>query len=223
MGRADAVTKARDDDSLLLTDQSTTVNPLVMARPREFDREFALERATGVFWAKGYGSTSTEDLLAAMKIGRQSLYNAFGDKRALYLEALERYQHATTSGHLQRLKSPVSPLEGVEALLLGLIAKDDGERAMGCMGVGAVSEFGARDPALAELRARVGPVLFSALVKRLREGQARGEIDPAMKVEDAARFVQMTMTGLQLAARSGASAAALRSLARFAVDRLKMR
>ena len=74
-----------------------------MARPREFDREEALERATGVFWAKGYASTSTDDLLTAMGIGRQSLYNAFQDKRALYLEALERYQRTTTTGHLQRL------------------------------------------------------------------------------------------------------------------------
>jgi hypothetical protein len=61
------------------------------------------------------------------------------------------------------------------------------------------------------------------LVERLRDGQAQGEIDPAMNVKEAARFVQMTMTGLQLAARSGASADALRSLARFAVDRLKKR
>jgi AcrR family transcriptional regulator len=194
-----------------------------MARPREFDREVALERATGVFWAKGYAATSTDDLLDAMGIGRQSLYNAFGDKRALYLEALERYQRATTSGHLQRLKAPASPLAGVDALLLGLIARDARERAMGCMGVGAVSEFGAGDAALAELRARAGRPLFSGLVERLREGQARGEIDPTMNVEDAARFIQVTMTGLQLAARSGASAAALRSLACFAVDRLKMR
>src|SRR6202522_2948928 len=194
-----------------------------MARPREFDRDHALERATGVFWAKGYTSTSTDDLLAAMGIGRQSLYNAFGDKRALYLEALERYQRATTSGHLNRLKAHASPVAGIEALLLGLIAEDDDQRAMGCMGVGAVSEFGSGDPALAELRARVGPVLFSCLVARLREGQTQGEIDPAMNAEEAARFVQMTMTGLQLAARSGASAEALQSLAHFTVERLKMR
>ena len=194
-----------------------------MARPREFDRELALARATSVFWAQGYCSTSTDELLAAMGIGRQSLYNAFGDKRALYLEALERYQGATTSGHLHRLKAPASPVAGIEALLLGLITEDANQRAMGCMGVGAVSEFGAGDPALAELRARIGPVLSSCLVERLREGQVQGEIDPAMNAEDAARFIQMTMTGLQLAARSGASADALRSLAHFAVDRLKMR
>jgi len=45
-----------------------------MVRPREFDRDEALDRATRAFWAKGYASTSTEDLLAAMNIGRQSLY-----------------------------------------------------------------------------------------------------------------------------------------------------
>jgi TetR/AcrR family transcriptional repressor of nem operon len=90
-----------------------------MARPREFDREEALARATRVFWAKGYASSSTEDLLAAMNIGRQSLYNAFGDKRKLYLEALERYQRERSASHLERLNSSASPLSGIEALLLG--------------------------------------------------------------------------------------------------------
>lgn len=197
--------------------------PFGMARPREFDREIALERATEVFWSKGYASTSTEDLLAAMKIGRQSLYNAFGDKRALYLEALERYQRGTNAGHLHRLKAPASALAGIEALLLGLIAPGEGQRAMGCMGVNAVGEFGAADSALVELRAKMAPVLFAGLVERLREGQVGGEIDPTMNTEEAARFIQMTMTGLQLAARGGASADALRSLAQFAVDRLKTR
>ena len=105
--------------SPLLIDQSITTIIGVMARPREFDREDALERATGMFWAKGYASTSTDELLAAMGIGRQSLYNAFQDKRALYLEALERYQRTTVAGHLQRLNGAASPIAGVEALHLG--------------------------------------------------------------------------------------------------------
>ena len=115
----------------LLTDQSITAKIGLMARPREFDREEALERATGVFWAKGYASTSTDELLAAMGIGRQSLYNAFQDKRALYLEALERYQRTTIAGHLQRLNGAASPIAGVKALLLGLISDNDDTRALG--------------------------------------------------------------------------------------------
>jgi TetR/AcrR family transcriptional regulator, transcriptional repressor for nem operon len=194
-----------------------------MVRPREFDRDEALERALRVFWAKGYASTSTEDLLAAMNIGRQSLYNAFGDKRTLYLEALERYQSESTAGHLARLNGGGSPLSGVEALLLGLIAEDDGERALGCMGVGAVSEFGVADPELAALRSKVAPRLARRLVERIREGQTCGEIDPGLDPRQTAAFVQMTMQGIQLGARAGSDAKSLRALARFAVDRFRAR
>jgi len=192
-----------------------------MVRPREFDRDAVLERAMTVFWAKGYASTSTEDLLEATGIGRQSLYNAFGDKRHMYLEALAAYQQRTNAEHLRRLSTPSSPLEGIKNLLQGLIADNDGLRAMGCMGVGAVGEFGARDPELVALWAKARPALRARIVARLREGQAKGEIDPAINVQDGASFVQMTMNGLQLGARGGAGAEALRKLARFAADRLK--
>ena len=194
-----------------------------MARPREFDRDKALERATGVFWAKGYASTSTEDLLAAMGIGRQSLYNAFQDKRALYLEALQRYQQSTTAGHLQRLNDAASPIAGVKALLLGLIGDTDDIRALGCMGVNAICEFGSTDPDVAALRSKVSPALHSQLTERLKEGQAAGEIDRSLDCATAATFIQMTMQSIQLAARGGIDATLLRTHARFVVERLKPR
>ena len=62
-----------------------------MARPREFDRDHVLGKAIGVFASHGYEGASTEVLLARMGISRQSMYDTFGDKRRLYLEALERY------------------------------------------------------------------------------------------------------------------------------------
>jgi len=194
-----------------------------VVRPREFDRDEALDRATRAFWARGYASTSTGDLLTAMNIGRQSLYNAFGDKRKLYLEALERYQRESNASNLARLNSGASPLSGVEALLLDLISEDDSVRALGCMGVNAVCEFGVADPALVMLRSKVGPRLFRRLVERIREGQARGEVDPAIDAREAAAFLQMTMQGIQLGARAGGDAKSLRSLVRFAVDRFRPR
>jgi TetR/AcrR family transcriptional regulator, transcriptional repressor for nem operon len=206
-----------------LTNQSIMAIAGLMARPREFDRDEALERATGVFWAKGFASTSTDDLLTAMGIGRQSLYNAFQDKRALYLEALERYQRTTTAGHLQRLNGAASPIAGVKALLLGLISDTDDTRALGCMGVGAICEFGATDPDIAALRSKISPVLDGRLVERLKEGQAAGEIDCSLDCAAAASFIQMTMQGMQLAARGGIDATSLRAQARFIVERLKSR
>ncbi len=192
-----------------------------MARPREFDRNKALMRAMKVFWAKGYTATSTEDLLEAMRIGRQSFYSAFGDKWRIYLEALTTYQELTVEAHLRRLNGPRSPIEGIKSLLQGLVADDDDLRAMGCMGVGAVGEFGTADPELVALWAKVGPTIQSRVVARLREGQASGEIDPKLHADEAAGFILMTMNGLQLGARGGARAQHLRKMARFAVDRLR--
>jgi AcrR family transcriptional regulator len=194
-----------------------------MARPREFDRDEALVKATAVFWDRGYAATSTDDLLKAMGIGRQSLYNAFGDTRGLYLEALERYQAESTASHLRRLDAPASPQEGLKALLVGLIPKDDHLRAMGCLGVSAVGEFGISDAELIALRAKVAPLMFGRLLARVREGQASGEIDPDMDSEGAARNVLLSMQALQLAARAGASWEALRDQALFIIDRLTPR
>jgi TetR/AcrR family transcriptional repressor of nem operon len=192
-----------------------------MARPREFDPDLALKRAMSVFWAKGYAATSTDDLLAAMKIGRQSMYDAFGDKRQLYVAALERYQMDSVGGHLERLRSAASPIAGIHALMIGLIPLDDQERSLGCMGVGSAAEFGTSDAHLVALRARSGEVLFNALTERLQAAQAADEIDRSLDVGCAAKFLQMTMQGLQLAARSGADFSTLKDLALFAVDRLR--
>jgi AcrR family transcriptional regulator len=194
-----------------------------MVRPREFDRDHALDRAMRVFWAKGYAWTSTDDLLAAMKIGRQSLYNAFGDKRKLYLEALDAYQRASNSGHLTRLNSCSSPLGGIEALLFGLIAEDDRARALGCMGVSAIGEFGTADQELVKLRGNAATTLSKRLAERIREAQALGEVDPSINARETAAFVQMTMQGIQLAARGGGDARSLRALAKFAIGRLQPR
>ncbi len=194
-----------------------------MARPREFERDAALTAAIEVFWTKGFAATSTEDLVQAMGIGRQSFYNAFGDKRRLYLEALETYQRNATSCHIGRLTTPVSPLEGLRDLLVGLIPDDDALRCRGCLGAGSVGEFGVTDPELVEMREKMVAAFRAKAVERLKEGQTLGEIDPEIDIEQAASFIVITMTGLQLAARGGASAQELHALAAFAVERFRAR
>jgi TetR/AcrR family transcriptional repressor of nem operon len=194
-----------------------------MARPKEFDRDAAVERAMSVFWARGYAATSTDDLLRAMKIGRQSMYDTFGDKRRLYVEALKRYSKERIAEHIRRLRSPVSPLAGIEALVLGLISSDRAAREKGCMGIGSISEFGCSDPELAEDRAKNAAVLRKALLERLREAQLATEIAEIIDIRHAARFVETTMLGLQVAAKAGASAKELRDTATFAIAGLRNR
>jgi TetR/AcrR family transcriptional repressor of nem operon len=192
-----------------------------MARPKEFDREAAVGRAMSVFWLKGYAATSTDDLLRAMKIGRQSMYDTFGDKRRLYVEALERYQQESVAGHINRLRSTTSPLAGIEALIVGMIVSDRSAREMGCMGVGSISEFGNSDVELAKLRTKSGGVLHKALVERLQDAAAAGEIRETVDIELAARFVETIMLGLQVEAKAGMSAQVLRDTAAFAIAGLR--
>ena len=61
---------------------------MTIGRPTEFDRQVALEKSMDLFWRNGYEATSLTDLLREMGIGRQSLYNTFGDKHSLFVEAL---------------------------------------------------------------------------------------------------------------------------------------
>jgi hypothetical protein len=64
-----------------------------------------------------------------MNIGRQSMYDTFGDKRRLYLEALEKYQRDSIAENIRRLRSTASPLAGIEAFVIGIIASDKSVRA----------------------------------------------------------------------------------------------
>ena len=66
-----------------------------MARPKAFNEDEALAAAMEVFWRTGYERASLDVLLQAMGISKQSLYDTFGDKRALYLKALAHYREQT--------------------------------------------------------------------------------------------------------------------------------
>lgn len=192
-----------------------------MARPRAFDRDQALLNAIRLFWAKGYAATSTEDLLQAMGIKRQSLYNAFGDKRQLYLEALATYLRTACAAHLKRLNMPESPLQGIRNMLAGLSSHDDPLHPSGCMAIGSVGEFGTTDAEIGEMMAKVANLITGRVAQRIREGQSSGEIDPVIDADEAAVFMRIVVNGLQVAARGGAPVADLDALAGFAVSRLR--
>lgn len=174
-----------------------------------------------VFWRKGYAATSTDDLLRAMNIGRQSMYDTFGDKHRLYLEALAKYQRESVTENIRRLRSTASPLAGIEAFVIGIIASDKSVRESGCMGVGSICEFGNTDAELVALRARNGGAQHRALIERLRHAQAANEIGANVDIERAARFVETVMFGLQVSAKAGASLQSLRDTAALAIASLR--
>ena len=75
-------------------------------RPRSFDETDALERATQVYWSKGYDGVTIDDLVAGMGVGRPSLYAIFGDKRTLFLRVLKDYAEKKGARAAKALLSP---------------------------------------------------------------------------------------------------------------------
>jgi TetR/AcrR family transcriptional repressor of nem operon len=192
-----------------------------VARPKEFDREAALAAAKRVFWAKGYDATSTDDLRHAIGIGRQSLYDTFGGKRALYLEALRRYQDDSVAARIKILRTADPPLSAIEQFLVAVARETPTQRAMGCMGVRAICDFGTSDSDISELGKSAGSLVESALEDTLRNAKAKNEVRPSVNVRAAARFLQATLIGLKVAARAGSTPNSLRAIAEVAVDGLR--
>jgi TetR/AcrR family transcriptional repressor of nem operon len=182
-----------------------------------------LERAMSVFWSKGVAATSTSDLGEAMQSGRQSMYDSCGDTRALYLEALAQYQQQSVAAHIERLRSGKTALAGIEAMLAGLAPADESLRHKGCMGVGAIAEFGRDDPDVVKLRKKSSVVLVRALTEAVTLAKQQGDIPPHVDTAESVRFIGTLMQGLQTDARAGVKPEALQATARFSLAALTRR
>jgi TetR/AcrR family transcriptional regulator, transcriptional repressor for nem operon len=191
-----------------------------MPRTKEFDRDEALQRAIGVFCDKGYAAASTDELMRAMKISRQSMYDTFGDKRQLYLEAYQRYVTDSINEQIGCLEKSSSPLAGIEKMLLAFATRAERDGIVGCMGVNAICEFGRSDPKVTSLGAIESTRLTAALEQALRQAKRKKEISKTLKESAAAQFIRATLSGMKVAAKAGADAQALKSIAHFAMRSL---
>jgi len=174
-----------------------------MARPREFDEVAALDAAMDCFWRNGYEATSVRDLAARMGITGTSLYNAFGDKRSLFRQALRRYAERSTRERIARLESTLPPKQAVRAFLGEIVERslDDQDRR-GCLLVNSALEVAPHDPELgAELAARLGEI--EAFFRRaVTAAQADGSAPPGRDPADLARLLLGVTLGVRVLARS---------------------
>ncbi|WP_201315446.1 TetR/AcrR family transcriptional regulator [Dyella sp. EPa41] len=191
-----------------------------MARPRAFDRDQVLDIAIEVFRQKGFEGTSTDDLITAMQIGRQSLYATFGDKRSLYLEALRRYNTNSIVDLLDARRDATSPRQAVEALLLAFAEQAGQPAASACLGVNSICEFGTSDGDVVRINHESGQTLQRFLERNLREAQQQGEVDRSLDTRGAAQFIAVTLMGMKVSARAGADTATLRNIAQMALRSL---
>jgi TetR/AcrR family transcriptional repressor of nem operon len=189
-----------------------------MARPRNFEETRALDAAIGCFWRRGYEATSVRDLAAAMGISGTSLYNAFEDKHALFVRALERYMDGATRERIARLERTLPPKEAIRTFIGNVIDRSvhDPDRR-GCFLINSALEVAPHDPKLgAEIAARLGEI-EEFFRRAIVAGQTDGAISRARDARDLARLLLGVLLGIRVLARSNPDRALLEGMARPAL------
>lgn len=190
-------------------------------RPRSFDKMEALDRAVGLFWARGYEGTSLSDLTAAMGINRPSLYAAFGGKEALFRAALERYADGPGS-FVGRALAGSTARAAVECLLLGAAEElTRPGRPPGCLAVHGALACGEENAEARNMLATQRRASEAAIRARLERAQAEGELAKGCKPSTLARYVTAVFQGMAVQATGGATREELREVAETALAGLR--
>jgi TetR/AcrR family transcriptional regulator, copper-responsive repressor len=200
--------------------KKSETGPARRGRPPAYDTEAALKRATETFLRTGYSGTSLDSIATATGMNPPSLYAAFGNKHALYLEALSHYWETSLAATREALAED-RPLD--ESLMLAYDAAlsiyfSGKGSARGCFVIGtAVTEAG-EDVAIRNSVAtglHMIDVDFEARFRTAREsGELKHDADPVA----LAFLASATMHSIAIRARAGARRAELRELARKAVS-----
>ena len=200
--------------------KQSIAGPKRRGRPPAYDRDAALQQATDAFWRAGFSGTSLDDLAAATGMNRPSLYAAFGDKRALYLHALDRYwRHAYAA--MDEALDPNAPLGEAlmrvyrKALSLYFPAKG---RPRGCFAIGTATTEAMQDPSVRKAFADGLRALDRRFEARLHAARDGGELASDADPEALALFASATLHTLAVRARSGTPRVELERLARRTIS-----
>ena len=172
-----------------------------LGRPKEFDRKEALEKAMQLFWAKGYEAASIRDLLAAMGINRGSMYDTFGNKRALFLESIRHYRETVAGPAIASLNVAGSPRANIERTLRAL---GDGAASHGCRGclvTNTTVEVASHDPQVAKAMKSALLSVEEAFRQVLNRAVELNEVPRNANTRALARFLANTLQGLVVTAK----------------------
>ncbi|MHC4955181.1 MAG: TetR/AcrR family transcriptional regulator [Planctomycetota bacterium] len=182
--------------------------------PKQFDREEVLEDAMQLFWERGYAQTGMSDLLDRMGIGRQSLYDTFGDKRTLFLEALHHYVNTRIAMMTDVLNGPGSPLANIRSTIAFYEKHNTSNNGLGCLLVNSMAEFGSDDAGLEEpiktLMKKLEIGYRHTFQRAKKAGEIRADADPRA----LARSMVSMVCGVCLMGRIGMPKATIRDALR---------
>jgi AcrR family transcriptional regulator len=186
-------------------------------RPRAYDPAVALDGAAQLFWAKGFADTSLDDLSAAMGMGRPSIYNAFGDKEALFLRALERFRDTIASTPMRAMDGEDLIANALDAFFRQIVEYTTADRSHpGCL-LGSVAPVTDTPEVRRFLKANLD-VTEAQIADRLSTAVRCGQLPSDYSAAQGARRAANAMMSLAARARLGSSREELLTDAAFATS-----
>jgi AcrR family transcriptional regulator len=193
--------------------------PKRRGRPRAYDPELALERATESFWLAGFSGTSLDELSTATGMNRPSLYGAFGDKRDLYLKALARYWEVSRAAMEEALAYDRPLREALQRLyrkaLSSYLAGKSGPR--GCFAISTATTEAVRDGKIRAALADGFRMIDEAFEARIRYAREHGDLPRDADPVVLAMLASATLHTLAIRSRAGVERATLTAMADAAV------
>ncbi len=188
-----------------------------MARPRKYDHDEVVEKMTLAFWERGYNGISMDDIGRITQLNRGSIYNAFGDKRALYLLALETYAQQSYGGAAQLVQDAPSTEMAVRSLYQAAFKGLSGEQTRwGCLLCNAAVEVAPVDQEVSDTVKKYLGLLSRAFVTSLKVSSP--EASDASRVKNVAEQLTASYVGFNIMARAGVSTACLQRVSESAID-----
>jgi AcrR family transcriptional regulator len=205
-----------------MVQKNPAASAAVRGRPRGFDTDQVLGQVRDTFWRYGYAGTSMDQLSAATGLHKPSLYGAFGDKKRLYLAALDNYLADIRAEFAEAFAEP-DLFESLYAVSERSIDKfmGGGEGATGCFMMNTAMTEAGEDPDIARVVRESMDSLERAMVRRLQKGIEAGEISDRVDPQSLAMILIANHYELSTRARAGYSRAELRVLADRALDLVK--
>lgn len=167
-------------------------------RPRTFDEQIVLERATEIFWRRGYEGTGLTALLEHIQMARQSLYNVFGDKRGLFLLVLKKYGESELERLDKRLGIASSAYDSLCDCLLAIGGGPDPGMPPGCLMVNAACEFGGEDAEVASLVHEFWDAYAARFQKSLESAVASGDLPAGVDCRRSAWALAHAVTAMRV-------------------------
>lgn len=174
-------------------------------RPLSFDREIALDAAMRLFWQHGFEGTSIADLTRAMRITPPSLYAAFGDKRALFREAVDHYLGGAES-IIARIEAAPTARDAAHDLLSAAAQGNTGQDTPpGCLLASSIVSSSSSVADLREELAQIRRAIEQALAHRIARDISIGALPVDGDAEFLAGHIFAVVQGMSTMAKDGAS------------------